>query len=147
WGIDGCSVPTWAIPLRNMALGFARLAAPDHAPGQRIIKAARVHPFMVAGTDRFDTSLMRALPRVFVKTGAEGVYCGCIPHAGLGIALKCDDGAGRAAEVAIASLLAKLDVWTAEEKQILTRFSRHELSNWRKIGVGEVRAVRSDQSR
>ncbi|MBC8037170.1 MAG: asparaginase [Rhizobiales bacterium] len=147
WGIDGCSVPTWAIPLRNMALGFARLAAPDHAAGQRIIKAARAHPFMVAGTDRFDTSLMRALPRVFVKTGAEGVYCGCVPHAGLGIALKCDDGAGRAAEVAVASLLAKLDVWTAEEKQILIRFSRHELSNWRKIGVGEVRAVRSDQSR
>ncbi len=147
WGIDGCSVPTWAIPIRNMALGFARLAAPNHVAGRRIIGAARAHPFMVAGTDRFDTELMRALPRVFVKTGAEGVYCGCIPHAELGIALKCDDGAGRAAEVAIASALAQLDVWTAEEKQILVRFSRRELSNWRKIGVGEVRAIGNDRSR
>ncbi|MGH6821696.1 MAG: asparaginase, partial [Methylocella sp.] len=140
WGIDGCSVPTWAIPLRNMALGFARLTAPDHGAGRRIIGAARAHPFMVAGTGRFDTELMQALPRVFVKVGAEGVYCGSVPHAQLGIALKCDDGATRAAEVAMASLLAKFDVWTAEEKQILLRFSRHELSNWRGIDVGEVRA-------
>lgn len=141
WGIDGCSVPTWAIPVRNLALGFARLAAPDHAAGQRIIAAVRANPFMVAGTGRFDTELMLAVPRVFVKTGAEGVYCGSVPHAGLGIALKCDDGAGRAAEVAMASILAKLDVWTAEEKQTLVRFAHHDLANWRKIGVGEVRAA------
>ena len=146
WGVDGCSVPTWAIPIRNMALGFARLAAPAHQAGQRIINAVRHNPFMVAGTGRFDTELMRALPRVFVKVGAEGVYCGSIPHAQLGIALKCDDGATRAAEVALASMLAKLDVWTEEEKEILIRFSRHELSNWRGINVGEVRAVRDAKS-
>ena len=72
---------------------------------------------MVAGTKRFDTRVMQAVPRVFVKTGAEGVYCGCIPHAHIGIALKCDDGASRAAETAMASLLASLDVWTPEEKE------------------------------
>ncbi len=139
-GTDGCSVPTWAIPIRNMALGFARLAG--HGAGQRIIQAVRSNPFIVAGTGRFDTILMQALPRAFVKNGAEGVYCGLVPHAGLGIALKCDDGAMRAAEVAMASVLAKLDVWTAEEKRILDGFTRHELSNWRGIDVGEVRAVK-----
>ena len=41
--------------------------------------------------------------RVFVKTGAEGVYCAALPELGYGIALKCDDGAGRAAEVVMAS--------------------------------------------
>lgn len=140
-GVDGCSVPTWAIPIRNMALGFARFADPENAAALRIIEAVRQYPFMVAGTRRFDTELMTALPRVFVKTGAEGVYCGCIPHAGLGIALKCDDGAGRAAEVAMASVLSSLDVWTPEEKQILLRFRHHGLKNWRAIPVGEVRAV------
>ena len=140
-GIDGCSVPTWAIPLRNMALGFARFTDPSNKAAQRIIAAVRSHPFMVAGTRRFDTDLMKALPRVFVKTGAEGVYCGCIPHAGIGIALKCDDGAGRAAEVAMARLLASLDVWTADERKTLQSFTHHELRNWRKIEVGEVRAV------
>ena len=53
--------------------------------------------------------LMRAAPgRIFVKTGAEGVYCAALPELGLGIALKCDDGAGRAAETMIATVLATL---------------------------------------
>jgi L-asparaginase II len=141
-GIDGCSVPTWAIPLRNLAQGFARFTDPDHVPAQRIITAVRAHPFMVAGSGDFDTLIMEAVPRLFVKTGAEGVYCACVPHAGLGIALKIDDGASRASEVAIASVLAGLDVWTAEEKATLERFRRHELLNWRKLDVGEVRGLR-----
>jgi len=140
-GIDGCSVPTWAIPLHNMALGFARLAAPDNAAARRIIAAVRAHPFMVAGTGRFDTEIMRAVPRLFVKGGAEGVHCGCIPHAGLGIAIKCDDGAGRAGEAAMAAIATSLDVWTAEEKAKLSGFAHSELSNWRKFHVGDVHAV------
>jgi len=140
WGVDGCSVPTWAIPLRNMALGFARLCAPDFQAGQRILAAVRAHPFMVAGTGRFDTDIMVAVPRLFVKGGAEGVHCGCIPHAGLGIALKCDDGAGRASDVAMAALLAGLDVWTAQERESISAFARHPLHNWRRIHVGDVQA-------
>jgi len=147
WGIDGCSVPTWAIPLRNMALGFARLASGEglsagrKAAAARIIAAVRANPFMVAGTDRFCTRLMTKVPRAFVKTGAEGVFCGAVPHAGLGIALKCDDGAGRASEAAFAAVLAALDVWTPEEKETLSSFSHATLKNWRKIEVGEVKAV------
>jgi L-asparaginase II len=140
-GVDGCSVPTWALPVRAMALGFARLTDPANAAAARIIAAVRAHPFMVAGNGRFDTELMQALPRVFVKTGAEGVYCGCIPHAGLGIALKCDDGAGRAAEMAMAAVLARLHVWTPDEQQVIARFTHRRLENWRHIEVGELRAV------
>ncbi len=139
WGIDGCSVPTWAFPLSNMALGFAKLTQSD--AGKRIIAAVRKHPFMVAGSGRFDTRLMQAVPRVFVKGGAEGVHCCCIPHAHIGIALKCDDGAGRASETALAALLASLDVWTAEEKEKLRGFIHSDIENWRKIHVGDVHAV------
>ena len=139
WGIDGCSVPTWAFPLRNMALGFARLT--QTPAGIRITTAVRNHPFMVAGTGRFDTKLMQAVPRAFIKAGAEGVFCGCIPHAGLGIAIKCVDGAGRAAEIAMACVLATLDIWTADEKQKLTELAKNELKNWRKIHVGEIHAT------
>jgi L-asparaginase II len=141
WGIDGCSVPTWAIPLKNMALGFARFTDPANAAALRIIEAVREFPFMVAGTGDFDTVMMETVPRVFVKTGAEGVYCGCVPHAGLGIALKCDDGASRAAEVAMATVLAGLDCWTPEEKEAINRLRHHELTNWRKFEVGEVRGL------
>lgn len=66
-------------------------------------------PFYVSGTDRMDTRLMIAgVGRIFVKVGAEGVYCGALPELGLGFALKCDDGAVRAAETMVAALIAQL---------------------------------------
>ena len=145
--LDGCSVPTWAIPLRNLALGFQRFVSGEtlceaRAPAaRRLIAAVRAHPFMVAGSKRFCTRLMEAVPRAFVKTGAEGVFCGAVPHAGLGIALKCDDGANRASEAAMAALLASLDVWTGEERERLAGFADVPLRNWRKFEVGRLRAV------
>jgi L-asparaginase II len=96
---------------------------------------------MVAGSKRFCTRLMEAVPRAFVKTGAEGVFCGAVPHAGLGVALKCDDGAHRASETAMAAVLASLDVWTEEERQRLLSFAQVPLSNWRKFEVGHIRAT------
>jgi L-asparaginase II len=140
-GVDGCSVPTWAMPLHNMALGFAKLCDETYAPYERIIRAARNHPFMIAGTGRFDTRVMQAVPRLFMKFGAEGVFCGSIPHAGLGFAVKCDDGAARAVEVAMISVALKLDVWTPEERAKLVSFHHDTLKNWRKIEVGEVRGM------
>lgn len=146
-GIDGCSVPTWAIPLRNLASGFARFAAsraPDgarNAACRRIIAAVRAHPFMVAGTNGFCTRVMQAVPRAFVKTGAEGVFCGAIAHAGLGIALKCDDGAGRASEAAVAALMTSLPVWTESERRALATFAEADLDNWRNIRVGDIHAA------
>ncbi len=145
--IDGCSVPTWALPLRNIALGFARLASGDDLSAarrdaaRRIIEAVRAHPFMVAGSGRFCTALMEKVPRAFVKTGAEGVYCACVPHAGLGLALKCDDGAGRAAEAATAAVLAGLDVWTPAERAELVGLARSPQFNRNHFKVGEARAV------
>lgn len=114
-GTDGCSIPTYAVPLKSFALGFARMAtgrgfAPERArAAKRLLSACMAEPFLVAGTGKADVALMQAAPgRIFVKTGAEGVYCAALPELGLGIALKCDDGAGRAAEVMIAAVLAKL---------------------------------------
>ena len=140
-GIDGCSVPTWAFPLRNMALGFARLAAPDCAAGQRIIRAVRAHPVMIEGSQGFDSLIMAAVPRLFLKYGAEAVYCGAIPHAGLGFALKVDDGGKRAAQVAAAKLAASLDVWADEERTTLANFAHVTLKNWVGIEVGEVKSA------
>ena len=112
---DGCSIPTYAIPLRNLAIGFAKMATGDGLSSARAMAAKRLfaacmaEPFYVAGTGKADTALMEAAPgRIFVKTGAEGVYCAAVPERGLGIALKCDDGAGRAAETMVAAVLAKL---------------------------------------
>lgn len=141
--VDGCSIPTFAIPLRALALAFARLAggeglAPDRArAAERLRAAVAADPFMVAGTERFDTRLMTATgPAVFSKTGAEGAYCVALPTLGYGLALKCDDGAGRCSEVATAAILRRLLPALAER---LAPFTTITLRNWNGIVVGEVR--------
>lgn len=112
---DGCSIPTYALPLRNLARAFARFAAANGMGAGRdraartIHAACTAHPHMVAGTGRFDSEAMAALgSSVLLKTGAEGVYAGMIPHLGLGVALKCDDGGTRAAEAMMAACLVAI---------------------------------------
>ena len=143
-GIDGCSVPTWALPMHKLAKAFALLCDPRNASAQWIIRAVRNNPFLVAGTGRFDTKIMQAVPRLFIKVGAEGVFCGAIPHAGFGFALKCDDGATRGAEVAVAEMLGRLDIWTEPEQVAIAAFAREPLSNWRNLNVGELCSVPLD---
>jgi L-asparaginase II len=112
---DGCSIPTYAVPLRSFALGFARMVTttgfgPERAKAaRRLLAACMAEPFFVGGTGSAELAVMEAAPgRIFAKGGAEGVYCAAIPELGLGIALKCDDGAGRAAEAVVAAVLARL---------------------------------------
>jgi L-asparaginase II len=147
-GVDGCSIPTYAIPLKAMALGFARFASgtgmgPERAKATtRIRLAVAAHPHMVAGTDRFDTLIMQTLgARIFTKTGAEGVFCAAIPEAGLGIALKCDDGGTRAAQVAMAALAARFLSLDEAEAAAMAPLLSPVLRNWNGIEVGRVRAV------
>ncbi|MEM7223510.1 MAG: asparaginase [Pseudomonadota bacterium] len=115
--IDGCSIPTIGVPLGNVALAMARLANPSDQPEHRraaalrIRKAMAAQPVMVAGTGHFCTRVLQVTgERAAVKAGAEGVYSAAIPELGLGIALKVDDGAARAAEVLLARLLVRLKV-------------------------------------
>ncbi|GBQ28662.1 asparaginase [Gluconacetobacter azotocaptans] len=147
-GIDGCSIPTYAIPLRALAHGFARFGTGHGLGAERARAAARLRaavaasPFMVAGTGRFDTRLMRALgPRVFSKMGAEGIMAASLPEQGLGIAVKCHDGAPRAAEVAMAALLIRFLGSAGGDDPILDTLARYELKNWNGLRVGEVRAT------
>jgi L-asparaginase II len=147
-GVDGCSIPTYAIPLKAMALGFARFASgtgmgPERAKAaERIRLAVAAHPHMVAGTGRFDTAIMQALgARIFTKTGAEGVFCAAIPEAGLGLALKCDDGGTRAAQVAMASLAARFLPFDDGERAAMAPLLSPTLRNWNGIEVGRIRAA------
>jgi L-asparaginase II len=145
-GVDGCSIPTWAVPLKNLAHGFARFGTGQGLGAARAQAAARLrsacarHPFFVAGTGRFTTLAMERLgERAFVKGGAEGVFCAALPDQGLGIAVKCDDGAGRASETVAAALLIRLMKLDAGERSLLERFAHPALTNWNGIEVGRVR--------
>ncbi|MGA8323162.1 MAG: asparaginase [Xanthobacteraceae bacterium] len=146
--IDGCSVPTWAIPLQNLARGFAKfvtghgLSPVRAAAAQRLLRACAQKPWHVAGTGRFCTEIMQIFgARVFVKTGAEGVYCGALPEQGLGIALKCDDGAGRAAQAIMAATIARFLPMSDAECQALAPFMQPVLRNWNGFEVGAVRVT------
>lgn len=145
-GTDGCSIPTFAIPLKHIAHGFARFAtgqglAPDRAAAtRRLRQAVAAAPFFVAGTERFDTEVMTALgARAFTKTGAEGVHVAALPEAGLGIALKIDDGAGRAAEVVMAHVLARF-LKLADGDAVAARADQ-PIRNWNGIETGRIRSA------
>jgi L-asparaginase II len=146
--IDGCSVPTWAVPLRNLARGFAKFGTGEGLAPERARAAARLRqacarePWFVAGTGRFCTDVMQLFgQRVFVKTGAEGVYCGALPQQGFGIAIKCDDGASRAAQAIMAAVIARFLPLDATGRAALAPFLEPRLRNWNGFEVGSIRVT------
>jgi L-asparaginase II len=147
-GVDGCAIPTYAVPLIALARGFARLGT-GHGVSKahksalaRICAAVAAHPLTVAGRGRFDTDVMSVLgPRVFIKSGAEGVACAALPEAGLGLAVKADDEAGRAAQVMIAALIRRFGDLEEETGARFARFVSPRLSNWNGAEVGLLRPV------
>ena len=140
--IDGCSIPTYAIPLAATARGFAVLATgrglgADHAAAcLRLRRAVARHPELLAGSGRFDTTIALAFGEaIFIKGGAEGVWCAGLPSLGLGLAVKALDGAGRAAQAAIAVLLSRM----LGPHPALDEASHPRVSNWRGVPVGHIR--------
>jgi L-asparaginase II len=149
-GTDGCSIPTYAIPLRHLAHAFARVATGQGLDADAARAAARLRaavaaaPFMVGGTGRLDTRLMQHFgARLFCKVGAEGMYCAALPEPGLGLAIKMDDGNNaRAVEVVLAALLLR---WLAPDEAgtaLLHEVADQPLSNWNGLEVGRLRARR-----
>jgi L-asparaginase II len=139
-GIDGCSAPNWAIPLANLAQGFAAFVTGDGLPKsraahtRRIATACMAEANLVAGPGRLDTLAMTALKgRVFMKTGAEAVYCGGFPELGLGFALKIDDGNGRASEAAMEALLQHFFGSSAAFGKL------GPIRNWHQTETGSIR--------
>jgi L-asparaginase II len=148
-GTDGCSIPTYAIPLQHLAHAFARvgtgvgLRAGHAQAAQRLRQAVAAAPFMVAGTGRFDTRVMAHFgERVFCKVGAEGVYCAALPQLGLGVAIKMDDGNNaRACEVVMAGVIAQLLPLNEADAAFVQGLSHLRLSNWNGIEVGQLRTT------
>lgn len=147
-GVDGCSIPTYASPLKGLAHGFAKMATgaslePIRAKSaRRLMEACMAEPFYIAGTNRACTALMQLAPgRIFAKTGAEGVFVAAIPEQGIAMAMKCEDGATRAAESMVAATLAR---FFGDEPELQTRLmamANTEMFNWNGIKVGEIRVT------
>lgn len=147
YGIDGCGIPTLAMPLKSLARAMATMGTPSRLASrrvdavQRIRNAMNAEPFMVAGTDRYCTRLNGSFGRTIqAKGGAEGVYCCILPAEGLGVAVKMWDGAARASEVATSAILAHLGVLPKTESEAMVHPA---IKNVVGLLVGEMRPARS----
>lgn len=154
-GIDGCSAPTFGVPLRSLAVAFARLVNPLSAglnadtaeAAKRIVAAMIAHPEMVGGTKRFDTALLRTgRGKLICKIGAEAVYgigvlpCKDFPQ-GLGIAIKMEDGSYRGLGPTVVETLAQLGVLDDGQQSELAFYHRPEIDNRRGLKVGQVQTT------
>src|SRR6185437_8777161 len=138
---DGCGVPVFGISLVAMARAFGRFAAAmdrgDEVP-TRIGSSMICNPFLVGGTDRFDTIVMSEAPGILCKIGAEGVHSAAIVSEGIGIALKVEDGASRAQYPALLALLQHLGALPDPLPQRLAEIARKPVRDTRHEVVGEV---------
>jgi L-asparaginase II len=145
--VDGCTAVCFGLPLRAMALAYAKLGASREAAPRRLLGAMTAHPFLVAGTGRLCTDLMAAFPgQVVAKVGAEGIYSADLPALGLGVALKVEDGVTRASGVAMLAVLRQLFARLAPELEAgldsscLAPHGPQPILNTRGAVTGEVRS-------
>ncbi|NIR52546.1 asparaginase [candidate division KSB1 bacterium] len=139
-GMDGCSAPVFYLPVTNMALMYASLAAGKIELSERVFDVMVTNPEMIAGTDRFDTKLMQVTRgRMVSKVGAEGVRCvGVRGERALGIALKVEDGSKRASETIMLEVLWQLDLISQEEVNKLSKYRKPMIANHAGIETGWV---------
>lgn len=147
-GIDGCGVPNWGISLAALARAMARVADPKglkvvrQSAIRRLRNAVARNPFMIAGTGRFCTALIgQKSTELYVKSGAEGVFLAALYELGVGVALKIDDGAKRASEVALAAILRYLEVLDDADWEALAEFTSPRILNRAGRDVGDIRTI------
>jgi L-asparaginase II len=144
-GVDGCTTVCFGLPVRAMALAYARLGSSADPAAKAVREAMLAYPDLIAGAGRFCTDLMRAMPgQVIAKIGAEGVYSAVVPAAGIGITLKIEDGDMRSSGVALLALLRQVlprlggptVPWTG-----LEAYERIPIRNTRGTITGEMRVA------
>lgn len=138
--VDGCSAPNPAMPLENLAQGFADFMREENDAYRRIMQAMIKHPDLVGGTGRLDTVLMQAAAgKIISKGGAEGTYIALVPERDMVIALKAEDGASRAAHAALYHLLEKHELADKKTLESIRPLALPVLKNWRQVETGRVR--------
>ena len=146
--VDGCTTVCFGLPLRRMAVAYARFGLSPRPEVRALWQAITNHPHLIAGTKRLCTDLMAAFPgEIFAKIGAEGVYCAAIPARGLGIALKVEDGDMASVGMALLAVLRQLlehDAHAADDLERLVGLRDHaeaSVRTTRGAVAGQIRAA------
>jgi L-asparaginase II len=140
-GIDGCGLTTYGVALAAIARGFA--AGTDDPAFRRAQSAMAAHPFLVAGSGRFDTALLEVTgAHLTAKIGGAGVWAAVVRPEGPGIAIKLESGGGEAMPVVAIAALQQLGVVATDLPDRLRSFERLTMRNWAGRDVGEIRPER-----
>jgi L-asparaginase II len=150
--VDGCSAPTFALPLHHLAQGFARLGVGTHLANDSThdyqygldmaCQAMVAHPEMVSGEGRNDLAFSLASKGDWVcKIGAEGVQSIAIKSLGLGIAIKVADGNMRALYPATIAVLNQMGLLNEVQRQALSSWANPILNNAAGLAVGDIISV------
>jgi len=140
-GIDGCSAPNFALPVKNMALGFAKLAAAESNSNGlgEILKAMRQYPEMVSGQGRLDFALSQINSgKIVAKAGAEALECLGVIGPDIGLAVRIYDGNNRAVGCVVAEALRQLGLVKNSDRKKLGNFVRPRIKNFANKVVGYI---------
>jgi len=147
WGIDGCALPTPALPMIDMARALSTYSRPDLATGRgqaqtRLLNAIAAHPWYLAGTGHFSVALAQETGgRIIAKGGADGYYAVVIRDRGWGMTLKTLDGVSEIQDAALFAVLTRLGLLTDEEQQALASVALKPIRNSRGAIVGQRHAI------
>jgi L-asparaginase II len=147
--IDGCSAPTFRMPLRGLAGAFARLSNPEELPPdrraacERMLRAVAEHPVLIAGSrDRICTAISRATNgRLFPKIGGDAVYGIGVRGSGRGLAVKMDDGSNRGLHAVVVALLRRFRFADAKELEALSTYEQRSIRNWAGLETGRTEVL------
>lgn len=143
WGVDGCGIPTYAVPLKSLAVGLSHFFRSEGAHSsalQRIFKSCFAHPEFVSGTGAFPLQLYRKSEgKAFIKSGAEGTYCGLLPEKGISFAIKTLDGNDRASRMVAAQIFAREGAFSSLSEGEVKEFTEPVVKNTRNEVVGTLK--------
>lgn len=146
--LDGCSAPIFSVPVYHQALGYMRLVNPAGLSEnlakacKRVISSISAHPFMVAGTKRYCTDMMRiTAPGIIGKTGAEGIFCMGFVEQKLGVCIKIDDGKMQPQYNVAQALLENSGLFEPGQLNSLHVYQQSPVKNYNKLQTGEIKTV------
>lgn len=145
WGVDGCSIPTYAMSLKGMARGMSFLLPEKKMHSERkeacrlIREAVLAQPYFIGGSGDFCSEVMALTNgRLLIKAGAEGVYAGVFLKEGLAFSMKVRDGNPRASRVAAGAILKAFGVLSDDEFMRLSSHTQPEVKSWAGETVGKI---------
>jgi len=144
-GIDGCGVPVFGLPIKNMSYAYERMVnweildSEYQQASKRIVMSLIKYPEIVGGTGRFDTDLIRVSEgKLLAKSGADGVFCvGVRDENGMGITIKMESGNVKFLPLVVVQILYQLKILSKEKLNKLKKYYPLWMKNYRNEKVGK----------